>query len=181
MNLKNRYLWGIISVLIIFIVFTYFQDYGNLSWLPHDDNMPNTDTIIDLTLFSSLIALGTIGFRLRGGIIAGILGYVVLLWCHIHHLTEADIWIMMLFAAALGIVFAIIIDNYISSKNKLQKTLSEVQTLSGLIPICAWCKKIRDDKGYWSEVEQYIGKHSKAEFTHGMCPKCFDKYSKETA
>jgi len=58
----------------------------------------------------------------------------------------------------------------------LEASLERIQTLSGLIPICAWCKKIRDDKGYWESVEAYISEHTKAEFTHGMCPECADKY-----
>ncbi len=58
----------------------------------------------------------------------------------------------------------------------LQEAMSKIKTLSGLIPICAWCKKIRDDKGYWHTVEQYAEEHSQAEFTHGMCPDCQKKY-----
>ena len=60
---------------------------------------------------------------------------------------------------------------------ELQEALATVKTLTGLIPICAWCKNIRDDEGYWQQVEQYIAKHSNAEFTHGMCPKCMEKYA----
>ena len=55
---------------------------------------------------------------------------------------------------------------------QLQDALSQVKTLSGLIPICAHCKKIRDDRGYWNQVEEYIRRHSHAEFTHGICPDC---------
>jgi PAS domain S-box-containing protein len=54
----------------------------------------------------------------------------------------------------------------------LQRALNEVKTLSGLLPICSSCKKIRDDKGYWNTLEQYIGEHSGAEFSHGLCPDC---------
>jgi hypothetical protein len=54
----------------------------------------------------------------------------------------------------------------------LQNALQEVKTLSGLLPICASCKKIRDDKGYWNNLELYISEHSDAEFTHGICPEC---------
>jgi hypothetical protein len=62
----------------------------------------------------------------------------------------------------------------------LQKTLDEVKTLSGLLPICAKCKKIRDDKGYWNQIEGYIQKHSDAQFSHSMCSECSDElYSKE--
>jgi CheY-like chemotaxis protein len=57
----------------------------------------------------------------------------------------------------------------------LQKALAEVKKLSGLLPICASCKKIRDDKGYWEQVEAYIKKNSEAEFTHSICPECARK------
>ncbi len=56
---------------------------------------------------------------------------------------------------------------------ELQDALGKVRTLSGLLPICACCKKIRDDKGYWNQIESYIQKHSDAEFSHGICPDCF--------
>jgi hypothetical protein len=58
---------------------------------------------------------------------------------------------------------------------ELQKALSEVNKLSGLLPICASCKKIRDDKGYWNQIESYIRDHSEAEFSHGICPDCAKK------
>jgi len=55
---------------------------------------------------------------------------------------------------------------------KLEKSLNEIKTLRGLLPICAWCKNIRDDKGYWKRVEAYIEEHTQATFTHGICPDC---------
>lgn len=55
----------------------------------------------------------------------------------------------------------------------LKQALNEVETLSGLLPICVTCSKIRDDHGYWSRVEQYIKVHSKAQFTHSLCPDCY--------
>ena len=58
---------------------------------------------------------------------------------------------------------------------ELQEALAKVKTLSGLLPICASCKKIRNDKGYWQAIEGYIGEHSEAEFTHGICPDCVKK------
>jgi PAS domain S-box-containing protein len=63
---------------------------------------------------------------------------------------------------------------------ELKKALIEVKKLSGLLPICSHCKKIRDDKGYWNILESYIQKHSDASFSHGMCPECSDElYGKE--
>jgi len=58
---------------------------------------------------------------------------------------------------------------------ELQEALASVKTLGGLLPICASCKKIRDDEGYWNQVEQYIAKHTDAKFTHGICPDCAKK------
>jgi len=59
--------------------------------------------------------------------------------------------------------------------HQLQNTLEHVKMLRGIIPICANCKKIRDDKGYWNQVEVYIRDHSDAEFSHGICPECVQK------
>ncbi len=58
----------------------------------------------------------------------------------------------------------------------LQKALTEVKTLQGILPICSYCKKIRDDHGYWQKVEEYIHDRSEAEFSHSICPECAKKY-----
>jgi len=60
-------------------------------------------------------------------------------------------------------------------RDRLQKALNEVKALSGLLPICAACKKIRDDKGYWNQIETYIRDHSEADFSHSICPDCARK------
>jgi PAS domain S-box-containing protein len=60
--------------------------------------------------------------------------------------------------------------------HELQDALANIKTLRGLLPICSYCKKIRDDKGYWNRIESYIQDHSGAEFTHGMCPECLKKH-----
>jgi PAS domain S-box-containing protein len=64
---------------------------------------------------------------------------------------------------------------------KLQQSLSEIKQLSRILPICASCKKIRDDEGYWKEVETYISDHSEAQFSHGICPDCMRKLYPEIA
>ncbi len=66
-----------------------------------------------------------------------------------------------------------------SQKENLEAALSEIKTLSGMLPICSHCKKIRDDKGYWSQVESYIREHTDAEFSHGICPECMKKHYPE--
>jgi two-component system, response regulator PdtaR len=62
---------------------------------------------------------------------------------------------------------------------ELQDALAKVKQLSGMLPICASCKKIRDDKGYWEEVASYITSHSEVIFSHGYCPECADKAQQE--
>ncbi len=57
----------------------------------------------------------------------------------------------------------------------LQQAMNEVKTLSGLLPMCSSCKKVRDDKGYWNQVDAYIRDHSDAEISHGLCPECSEK------
>ncbi|MFH0975961.1 MAG: hypothetical protein V1874_09285 [Spirochaetota bacterium] len=66
-------------------------------------------------------------------------------------------------------------DNLESANKELEHALSEVKQLSGLLPICASCKKIRDDSGYWQQLESYFHDHSQVEFTHGLCPDCAAK------
>ncbi len=90
-----------------------------------------------------------------------------------------------------GVCFSLVIafiatNNLITAKrkivdknNKLQKALDEIKTLRGIIPICSYCKKIRDDKGAWEIIESYISNHSDAHFTHGICPECYKKQMKK--
>lgn len=62
---------------------------------------------------------------------------------------------------------------------QLQASLEKVRTLSSLLPICSYCKKIRDDKGYWNQIEQYIKEHTDTEFSHSICPDCAKKICPE--
>jgi len=89
---------------------------------------------------------------------------------------------MSLFFVLLGMIIGII-DSYYSEK--IAKITGKMEVLEGLLPICAWCKKIRDDsqtrkgEGKWVPLESYIEKRSRADFTHGMCPDCEKKQLKE--
>ena len=58
----------------------------------------------------------------------------------------------------------------------MKQALDNVKQLTGLLPICSHCKKIRDDKGYWNQIEVYIDQHSEARFSHGICQECAKKY-----
>lgn len=85
-------------------------------------------------------------------------------------------------AAVFGDLAAIALENSRSLevlKEKtlsLEKALSEIRTLKGIIPICAYCKGIRDDQGSWKRLEEYISEHSDAEFSHGICHHCLKKH-----
>ena len=97
----------------------------------------------------------------------------------------------LVFATTLGLLLSIIVilfveNNSISKRKQaeeerekliaeLQDAVTKIKTLSGLLPICSSCKKIRDDQGYWNQIESYIRDHSEAEFTHSTCPKCAKK------
>jgi CheY-like chemotaxis protein len=59
---------------------------------------------------------------------------------------------------------------------ELQVALTQIKTLQGILPICMYCKKIRDDKQYWQQVESYVSNHTEASFSHGVCPDCYEKY-----
>jgi len=61
----------------------------------------------------------------------------------------------------------------------LQHALDEVETLRGILPICSFCKKVRDDEGYWEQVDVYLRKHSKVDISHGVCPVCTKEHYSE--
>jgi hypothetical protein len=83
-------------------------------------------------------------------------------------------------AAILGSLIIFIAGSMLDKKEReqqeliknLQEALHEIKTLQGIVPICSFCKKIRDDNGFWSQVEAYVSQHTKAEFSHGICPDC---------
>ncbi|WP_051283981.1 hypothetical protein [Desulforegula conservatrix] len=79
-----------------------------------------------------------------------------------------SIWV----TAILGLQKKNIEEKQDAALRQREKALEEVRILSGLLPICSSCKKIRDDKGYWTQIEFYIKEHSEADFTHGICPEC---------
>jgi hypothetical protein len=66
-------------------------------------------------------------------------------------------------------------DALVSANANLAEALHRVRQLSGLLPICSWCKKIRDERGSWHQMEMYIAEHSEADFSHSICPDCLNK------
>ena len=85
------------------------------------------------------------------------------------------------FTVYLGLVLNRMIHALQTESRRREEAVASVRVLSGLLPICMSCKKIRDDKGYWNQIEGYIREHSEAEFSHGMCPECTRKLYPEFA
>ena len=109
---------------------------------------------------------------------------VIVVWFYEHQAYQIDSLLMVLvFLLVAGAVFTWRRRNEllaeIMERERIEgeraELMHEVKALSGLLPICAWCKRIRDDKGYWNQLEAYISSHSEAEFTHGICPDCLSK------
>ncbi|MCD6272119.1 MAG: hypothetical protein J7K30_04580 [Deltaproteobacteria bacterium] len=82
-------------------------------------------------------------------------------------------------ALGVGLFFKItnpILKRLYDTVAKLEKALMEVKTLRGILPICSFCKNIRDDDGYWNQVEVYVKERSDADFSHSICPECMEKH-----
>lgn len=69
-------------------------------------------------------------------------------------------------------------DSLAERVRQLEDALARVKQLQGLVPICSYCKNIRNDKNFWQRVETYVSEHSQAQFTHGICPECYEKFVK---
>ncbi len=67
----------------------------------------------------------------------------------------------------------------LATLRKTAQLTTQVETLSGLLPLCAWCKKVRNDSGYWEQIDKYITTHSSAALTHGVCPECKSNFLAE--
>lgn len=133
---------------------TYENDFMASPWV---DFMPEGHVVMKNVMFAPLViddrAVGVIGLANKEG-----------------DFSDDDAKI----ASAFGEIASIALQN---SRNldKLKEALATVKTLKGLLPICASCKKIRNDDGYWEHLETYIHEHSDADFTHSICPDCIKK------
>jgi hypothetical protein len=87
-------------------------------------------------------------------------------------------------AAIIGSLIIYIAGDMLDKKDReqkklivsLQKALNEIKTLEGIVPICSFCKKVRDDEGFWKQVESYVSTHTEAQFSHGVCPTCMKEH-----
>lgn len=110
------------------------------------------------------------------------LPFVVAVGYSTHHALEGwytKLYIYIAGTLIISIVSVLLALRYLANVRllrDLKTALSDVKTLSGLLPICSFCKKIRDDKGYWNQLEKYIHEHSNAKFSHGICQECAKKH-----
>lgn len=104
------------------------------------------------------------------------LGSICVIDCKPRHVTPEKKSVL----EALRRIAVSLIEQRAVSAN-LAHALEKVQILSGLLPICAYCKNVRDDQGYWEEISQYVAQHSEVELTHGICPACIERHFPEYA
>ncbi len=150
----------------------YHNDFMNSRWIKF---MPKGHVVLKNVLFAPLLlegrTIGLLGIANKPG------GF-----------DDRDAQM----AAAFGELAAIALRNSRHLENRrqaekqkeklieeLKTSLAQIKTLHGLLPICSWCKKIRDDQGYWKQIEAYLAEHSQAEFSHSVCPECRKKYDEE--
>jgi hypothetical protein len=132
-----------------------------------------------------LVPIALASWKLGKGEAVLVAGFSACVWFVDHGLLldqTPSIWFPILNALALlgafisiGLILSALKKSFADQQRliwQLQEALGQVTTLSGLLPICSWCKKIRDDHGYWTAVEAYFEKHTQTEFTHGICPEC---------
>jgi GAF domain-containing protein len=88
---------------------------------------------------------------------------------------DADIAETMGELASIALQNSIYLDQLNEKNFRLQQAMNEIKTLRGIIPICMYCKEIRDDEGYWNRLEEYLSRHTDAQLSHGICDKCMGK------
>jgi GAF domain-containing protein len=143
----------------------YENDFMHTAWV---NFMPHGHVILKNVLFAPLVIeekpVGLIGLANKDG-----------------DFTDRDAFFAEIFGkyASFALYNNLTLDKLRSTVEELQKALHEVKTLKKLLPICASCKKIRDDSGYWHQVEEYLHTNSDLNFTHGLCPTCAEKMLKD--
>ena len=140
----------------------YNNDFMNSEWV---DFMPEGHVYLKNVMFAPL--------NIEGKTV-GIIG----LANKSSDFTDEDAEIALVFGdlAAIALANSRYLDKIREKTESLAKAMDEIKTLRGIIPICMHCKEIRDDDGYWVQLEKYITEHSDAQFSHGICEKCIEKY-----
>ncbi len=95
------------------------------------------------------------------------------------YITKPFDWEVLRARLKTGVRIATLQRNLAQKVSELERALANVKQLSGLLPICSYCKRIRDDRDYWQQLEIYLGAHSEAEFSHGVCPECLEHATRD--
>jgi DNA-binding response OmpR family regulator len=95
------------------------------------------------------------------------------------YITKPFDWEMLRARLRTGVRIATLQRDLAQKVTELERALANVKQLSGLLPICSYCKRIRDDGDYWQQLETYLGDHSEAEFSHGVCPECLEHATRD--
>jgi len=95
------------------------------------------------------------------------------------YMTKPVDWELLRARLQIGARIVTLQQSLASRVRELQKALETVKELSGLLPICSYCKRIRDDQNYWQQLESYVSEHTNAQFSHGICPTCFETVKRE--
>ena len=154
---------GIIGLILIRCILLtrgpYKSMFGNRSWL-----------LIPLLWTIVLVRLGRIGITLT-------LGSETESMMHLGLVHALYYMVLPGLVVALFICLVMLNNQRLDQDHRL--AVEEIKTLQGLIPICSHCKKVRDDKGYWNQIEAYISQRTEAQFSHSICPECAEKYYPE--
>jgi hypothetical protein len=141
--------------------------------------------LIALWLAAALLR-GWLALRLPGALIAslaavpytcGILAVPFQWWFSYYPSWALLAWFLQVLGMSTGFLVVILNLEHVA----LERSQENVRRLRGMLPICAWCKKVRDDSGYWREIEVYVRDHSEADFTHGLCPACHERLDPASA
>ena len=148
--------------------------------------MDNNDDV-NRDVAARMKKLSVIAVEVLGILLGGVVCYVISsefdllerLWnfSRLHEGWEVDEFVVVIIYFAFALLFFSVRRWHESRKynRELRQAMDEIKRLRGIVPICSSCKKIRDDKGYWHQVEEYLRDHSEAEFTHGICPDCMQR------
>jgi hypothetical protein len=174
---KNIFLNISISLgsFIVYVLLFYFFEHLGPIWLSALVLIPVTTIAIQYGLKGGLAL----------GLLSGLLSRLLFLF---FDRTPMTLLTDVILGWSVSIFFGVLIGHlrdltlkYKGTSEKLANAISEVKSLSGLLPICAHCKNIRNDQGYWEKVEDYLSSHSEAEFSHSLCPDCRKKHYPELA
>jgi K+-sensing histidine kinase KdpD len=112
------------------------------------------------------------------GLLGGAFFFMPPRWSLHVELVEHQVGLILYFF--VGLVTILLFESVRRAQRRAEEALASVKRLQGLLPMCAWCKRIRDDRNYWHQVERYLSEHSGAQFTHGICPNCLEKLQKSS-